>query len=171
MPTSAQVFRRFAAIWAILFGFWLLYLAEVSWRESLVGLGAAAAGAWAVRRTRLRGLGAFAPYGRWIWLARDVPAAVFRDTALLAGVLGRRVLGRPAEDRMRVLRFARGGGTDQDAARRALAIALTSMPPNSFVVGIDPKRDWLLLHQARLADVSRPLRALSEDGGDGKENS
>jgi hypothetical protein len=43
--------------------------------------------------------------------------------------------------------FDSGGDDPESAARRALAIMYTTIPPNFVVVGIDRKKNLMLVHQ------------------------
>jgi hypothetical protein len=43
----------------------------------------------------------------------------------------------------------KGGGTDGDAGRRALAEAFGSLAPNTIIIGVDSERNLLLVHQLR----------------------
>ena len=60
---------------------------------------------------------------------------------------------------LRAVPFRHGRADDPRArARRALAIAGISVPPNSFALGIDEDRDELLVHQ--LVDDERSIPRL-----------
>lgn len=49
----------------------------------------------------------------------------------------------------RAVPFAGVGDGPRDAGRRALTEALGSLTPNTIVIGIDPERNLLLVHQLR----------------------
>jgi len=87
------------------------------------------------------------------WLARG--------TAGGGAPAGRRVLGlgacpHPARVAgsvagiLRAVSFDHGQvGDPRDAGRRGLSEALGSLTPNTIVIGIDPDRDLVLVHQLR----------------------
>jgi hypothetical protein len=53
---------------------------------------------------------------------------------------------RPSCGEFRVVPF-RGGDTPSDRGRRALAESMGSFAPNTIVIGVDPDRELLLVHQ------------------------
>lgn len=53
----------------------------------------------------------------------------------------------PEPSVLRQVVFDAGGSDPHSAARRALAIAYTTMPPNFIVLGIDPDKQTLIVHQ------------------------
>jgi hypothetical protein len=54
---------------------------------------------------------------------------------------------RPARGSFRAVRFQAGEPSAEDTGRRAMAEALGSVAPNTIVVGVDPERGLLLVHQ------------------------
>src|SRR5579875_2878198 len=83
----------FVAIWAALFGFYLLCANSVARPEAIAGLvasGIAAAGHMRTRAVAQRQLLVRAP---WLRLAARVTLGLARDAALVAGGLVRAVLG------------------------------------------------------------------------------
>lgn len=127
-----------AALAVALYALWFLFAGQWSWPVAVWGAGAALL-------TTAAGMGAFARGSpgvrpRVAWLRDLAPTArdVVVEFALLAGALvravatGRRHLGtwRREED---------VAGRDDDAvARRAWVTLLATLPPNSYVLDIDP---------------------------------
>ncbi|MBV8205687.1 MAG: hypothetical protein JO041_02760, partial [Acidobacteria bacterium] len=67
--------------------------------------------------------------------------------------LAKRLMGRPSEAQFKALRFDAGQDDDESEARRALAITYFTMPPNFVVLGIDRKRQLMLIHQVEPTGV------------------
>ncbi len=142
----------------VLLGWWLLLVDTLAFAEVLVGVGAAASGAliaFAVRlksglRFRLR-----LAWLRWLW---PVPAGVLRDTGVLLVVLWWRVVRRErSQSAFRTVQFP-AGGTDPEAATwRAFCTIVTSVTPNTYVIGIDREQEFILVHQL-LPDRPEQLR-------------
>ena len=76
------------------------------------------------------------------------------------GALARHLSGRKRmRGSLRAVPFHHGRTGDPRArARRALAVLGVSVPPNSFVLGIDEDRDEMLVHQ--LVDDERSIPRL-----------
>jgi hypothetical protein len=77
------------------------------------------------------------------------------DTFVVYGALGQHVTSRKrVRGTLRAVPFEHGRSDDpRQSARRALATIGVSMTPNTFVIGVDPDRDELLVHQ-----TGRPAR-------------
>lgn len=84
------------------------------------------------------------------WLLRGgrVLVNVFRDIPLLCReAVVQLVAPRPARGDFRAVPFRATQETPQGAGRRALTEWLGSVAPNTIVVGVDPDRELLLVHQ------------------------
>jgi hypothetical protein len=57
------------------------------------------------------------------------------------------VAPRPVRGTFRAVRFRAGADTPPNVGRRALTEWFGSLAPNTIVVGVDPERDLLLVHQ------------------------
>lgn len=57
------------------------------------------------------------------------------------------VLRRPVHGRFRVVRYTATGDGDKDAARRVLTEWAGSLGANRYVIGIDPERERLIVHE------------------------
>jgi multisubunit Na+/H+ antiporter MnhE subunit len=128
--------------------FYMLLIDTVSLPELYAGAGAALLAGAAYEGSREQGFAeaAVSP----VWLARGwrvvwrVPVQVVLvcRVALAQLLIRRRVRGR-----FRTVPFDAGGEGARDTGRRALTEALGSLAPNTIVVGIDPERNLLLVHQ------------------------
>jgi hypothetical protein len=80
-----------------------------------------------------------------------VPRALARvpaDTLIVTAALWRRLVRRsPVGGTVRAIRFRSGGDERRSTGCRLLATGLDSLGPNSYVIGIDPERELMLVHQ------------------------
>ncbi len=147
-PPLARRARGWLAWWAGLMVLWVILDYSVAADELLAGAGAAAIGALlaevvtyqAATRLRMR-IG-------WVAPALRLPVQVARDTAIVFTALGRR-LARGAEppSGFRELPVRYGDDTTAGKTRRVLLTGGGSVAANSFVLGIDPDRDVMVIHQ------------------------
>ena len=136
---------------------WLALISAFDVAETVLGLVASAAAATAVTAVRRQGFVTFRPRARWLLEGWRIPALAVRDSVRVFGVLwGRLVRGRPIEGRFRTEPFRLGREADRSAARRAVYTIGASIPPNTYVVGIDEEEHTALLHE--LADNGGPRR-------------
>jgi multisubunit Na+/H+ antiporter MnhE subunit len=136
------------AWWAGLMAFWVVLDYSVATDELLAGAGAAAIGAFLAELVTYQAATRLRIRVSWAARALRLPGQVARDTMIVFAALGRR-LARGAEPAsgFRELPVRYGDGTAAGKTRRALLIAGGSVAPNSFVLGIDPDRDVMVVHQ------------------------
>jgi hypothetical protein len=67
---------------------------------------------------------------------------------------------RPEPSVLREVVFDPGGSDPASAARRALAIAYTTIPPNFVVLGIDLDKNVMLVHQVTSTETPSMTRNL-----------
>ncbi|HUA48389.1 MAG TPA: hypothetical protein VMA77_24335 [Solirubrobacteraceae bacterium] len=79
-------------------------------------------------------------YRPFIALVTDSGRAVWALVQLL-------VLRRPVRGRFRVARYTATGDRDEAAARRVLTEWAGSLGANRYVIGIDPEREQLIVHE------------------------
>ncbi len=97
---------------------------------------------------------------RWLTRAWRPVAQVPSHIALVSWeALGQLMSPRRARGQFRAVRFE-GADTDSDRGRRALTEALGSLAPNTIVVGIDPERNLLLVHQLHRSGDAHTLDVL-----------
>src|SRR5205807_8518728 len=123
--------------WLLMMVLWFAFVWKVELGEILAGIVAAAlaaTGFTAIRRSRFA---KFQPRARWLLEFWREPGYVISGTAIIFWVLLRRLIfqKKPAS-LLRSIPFDAGGPTARSAARRALALALTTIGPNSIVIGI-----------------------------------
>lgn len=152
---------HWAAHFLLMLGLWFLFAAKVEPGEILAGIGGAAlavTGGVAVGR----GMDArfkFRP--AWLLETWRLPGDVLSDTVLVFKVLFRRiVLLKKPESLMRSVPFDFGGASARSAARRAIALIVTTLSPNSIVIGIDRESRSMLVHQVEESDVPEVTKRL-----------
>ena len=147
---------------ALWFGAWLLFVEKLSAAELAIGgacsLIAAFASeiAWGTHLTAFGGdLGALAQ-------VRHLPWLIVKDTLAVFRILVRHVFTRhKAESLMVAVAFDPGAPDEpHDAARRALAIAYSTMTPATVVLGIDQQTGRMLYHQLERSELPRMTRNL-----------
>ncbi len=150
---TANPFMAAAAWWAVLIVFWLLCVTSLAPPEIQVGLVAATLATAIALGVRATTTGLGRPRARWLLLLRPVPWGILHDTALVLGVLQRRVMqGERPRGAWHLVRVP--VGDDQSGeAWRAFVITATSVAPNTYVIGIDREQGTALVHQ--LAPTAR----------------
>jgi hypothetical protein len=152
-PRFALLTRRVVAwsiAWVAAASLYLLLIDITDLPELLVGAGAAVLAATGAELAREQGV--VGESIRWRWLLRmhrpilKVPV----DIVIVSLMALRAVVDRRARHgTFRALPFASGGPEQLASGRRALAEALGSLAPNTFVIGIDEDRELILAHQLR----------------------
>jgi multisubunit Na+/H+ antiporter MnhE subunit len=142
-----------------MFGLWLLLVEDYYPSELLAG-GAAAliatvAGLLAVEAEQRLGR-AFAAQARGL---AGMPFAVVRDSVIVLGAaLLAGVRLRPLRSAFREIPFAAGDDGPEGAGRRAVAIAVQSVAPNTTVLGIERDRNVMVVHQLVPTAATHPRR-------------
>ncbi len=145
---------------AVLWVLWFVFVDQLSGAEALVGLGAAALAATGAEAIRSLEFGDIRPDARMLAQIWRVPGMVVGGCWVLAKALALRALGREVPGALMVIPFDAGGGDARSAGRRALAVAYTTLAPNSIVVRVDRKEHLMLIHQVIETDVPKVTRIL-----------
>lgn len=148
------------AEWAVLFLFWEVFVDKLEGHEIAAGLAAAALSAAGTEMVRGVEHPRFYPQAAMLAQAWRVPGMVLKGCWVLALRLARRAWGDCSAGLFRTIRFHGGGSEPKDVGRRALAVVFSTLPPNSLVIGIDRRRNFLMLHQVRSTGVPALLRKL-----------
>ena len=130
-----------------LLGLWMLFVSQMQRAELIAGICAAGLGALGDGIVKSKRLAKFRPKPQWLWLFSWEPWYVLDGSAAILWALVKRLLGKKSEAQFRVVPFRAGGDDSESAARRALAITMTTIPPNFIVVGIDTDKNFMLVHQ------------------------
>jgi multisubunit Na+/H+ antiporter MnhE subunit len=128
--------------------FWVMLDDSVATDELLAGAGAAAIAASLAELVTYQAASRFRMRIGWLVPALRLPGEVARDTVIVYRALWRRLVHGeqpPSAFIERPVRF--GDDTPEGVTRRTLLVGGTSVAPNTFVLGIDPERDVMVLHQ------------------------
>jgi hypothetical protein len=145
--------RTRPAFWLLWFliclGLWMLLVFKTEPAEIVAGAVAAALSATGVELVRAQGFAPFAPDWRWWRGYLRLPGEVLRDTVMIVALLYRHFAhGEPVKGRFRIVHFQDCAGDDpRSLARRATAKWLSSVSPNTYILGFDEKRDIAVIHQ------------------------
>ena len=156
-PAVHRAFRDHLAPWlgwwVLSMLLWLLFTSTLNRAEAVVGVGASMIAATAAEVARAKTAFGFRPRLRWFRHTVRLPWSIVKDTWTVFAVLAAHATGRRrVRGQLRAVRFHHGRPGDPVAsARRALVTAGVTMSPNTIVVGVDPDRDDLLVHQLSAA--------------------
>jgi hypothetical protein len=147
--------------WVLAAALYLLLIDITDLPELIVGAGATVLAATGLELAREQGI--VGESIRWRWLLRlyrpllRVPA----DIVIVSLMALRAVADRRAHHgSFRALPFAPGGHGELESGRRAVAEALGSLAPNTFIVGIDEDRELILAHQLRRTPPRKTIDVL-----------
>jgi hypothetical protein len=128
-------------------GFYLLLIDTTSLPELYVLLGVALLAGIAFQVSQDQGLAEAAIKLRWLSGVWRVLVRVPAQIALVSGdAIAQLFTRRPARGEFRAVPF-RGGEGAGNYGRCALTESLGSFAPNTIVIGVDPERNQLLVHQ------------------------
>lgn len=136
-------------MWAL----WLLLVDNFKHGDVLLGAAAALVSAAAATLAEAAIFGRFAPHLTEIAQSWRIPWYVIEETSVIFAVLARTALGKPPPSLLRSVRFDPGGDDAHSAGRRALAVALSTAPPNFVGIGIDRQHRKLIFHQLKRGSV------------------
>ena len=140
-----------AATWLVLAAVWMLLVDYPGLPELVTGAVCATLAATASELVRSQRMAPVRPRAHWLLRAwRPLARAPLDVVVVLREILLQLVERKPRRGRLRAIRFEHGPDDPVNNARRALAEALGSFAPNTFVIGID--RDQILAHQLAPTD-------------------
>jgi hypothetical protein len=140
--------------------FWVACVSTVHLHELLVGMGAVLLSVssclFVVRTLPLQ----FRPTLEEVAQIRRLPAYVVIDLIQITRVLILDLAGHRAPSLFRSAPWSPNKNNGRDTAKRALAVAYTTISPNCIVVGIDCGRGQILFHQLKKSPVATMMRNL-----------
>lgn len=151
-------------------GFWLVY-AIVSFclyllfvntthkHELWVGAIASVITATLTEIVRAQPFASFRPRLSWVLEAWREPWYIAEGCASIFWTLFKHLF-RPEPSVLREVVFDAGGSDPASAARRALAITYSTIPPNFIVLGIDLDKNVMLVHQMSATETPIMTRNL-----------
>ena len=143
-----RVVGAWLVVWAASFAMWLLLTSTVDHSELIAGAGAATIAATVFEVVREHGAPRARP--RWAWLkpAPIIPLLVARDTVVVFAELARQLRGgRRRPGRLHVVELPDLGDEAERNARHLIVTIGVSLSPNTYVIGFEPGRDEMLVHQ------------------------
>jgi multisubunit Na+/H+ antiporter MnhE subunit len=150
--------------WILMMSFWVMLDDSIATDELLAGAGAAALAALLAELVTYQAATRFRMRIRWIGPALRLPGEVARDLVIIYVALWRRLVhGEQPDSVFTELPSRYGDDSPEGVTRRTLLIGGRSLAPNLFVLGIDPDRDMMVVHQL----VTGP-RAGHQDNQQGK---
>jgi multisubunit Na+/H+ antiporter MnhE subunit len=142
--------------WAMLALFWLLLVGKLEWSEIWIGMIASGSAITAATRVKGKNFARFYPEAHWIFEAWQLPGYLISESALIYQVLFESLfLRKQANSHIQAVPFQFGGSDERSVTRRALAIVLTTIPPNFVVIGIDQQQNLMLVHHIRATRVPK----------------
>ncbi len=141
----------------VLFGLWMAFVSNPKLSELWVGLVVAAIGAVADAIVKKEGLARFNPKLSWVLLIFWEPWYTLTGTWAVLKALVRTALGKKSEAQFTVKGYDYGGQDARSSAKRTLATTYMTIPPNFIIVGIDRRKQQVLVHQVE--PTSTPLIA------------
>lgn len=158
---SGQVFSLCIALML----FWIACVASLHKDELILGVPAVLLSAgfsfFAISKVPIR----FRPSLANLLDGWRLPWYVIQDLALVLWVLAKDLLGQRAPSLFRSAPWRANSKSARDLARRALAVAYSTVSPNCIVIGIDRERGQMLFHQLHRS----PLPAMTQRLGAGAE--
>jgi multisubunit Na+/H+ antiporter MnhE subunit len=136
------------AWWVLLMSLWVAVDDSLQPDELLAGAGAAALAALAAEVASHHAAARLGLRAAWLARALRLPGEVAHDTVTVFAALARTLVTRqPPRGAFRELPVAYGDDTPRGVTRRVLLTGASSLAPNTFVLGIDPERDAMVVHQ------------------------
>jgi hypothetical protein len=141
------------------FASWLLLVDATNHWEVLFGVVAAGLAVIGLELVRRHHLAKFRPRLRWLLEGLRLPYYIIQGCAVIFWVL----LKYPFSGEKSILKsvpFMSGGSDARSCARRALAIAYGTMPPNFVVLSVDLDKQVMLIHQVQPSGVPLMIQNL-----------
>jgi multisubunit Na+/H+ antiporter MnhE subunit len=147
VPAARRV-RSWLGWWVLMMAFWVMIDDSLQTDELLVGAGAAALAALVAELVTYQAAARFQLRIRWLVPALRLPGQVARDMVIVYGALWRRLAhGQQPPSAFVELPARFGDDSPEGVTRRTLLIGGTSIAPNTFVLGIDPATNLMVVHR------------------------
>lgn len=141
-------------------GFWILFTWSAEASELLAGVCAGAIATVAVVVVKDQDFARFSPKPQWWLYFLLLPWEVLKDTVIVFRASLQYAFKGKSEGYLVAADFDAGGDDHRSSARRALATTLTTIPPNTVVLGIDKKANKALVHMIWPVEIPRVIREL-----------
>jgi len=145
----------------VMFVLWFMFAAKVEPGEILVGIAGAALAAVGDATIRRSWSPRFRPRIAWLLEVWRLPGYAISGCVVIFKVLIRRlILQKEPNSFLRSVAFDPGGETARAAARRTLALFMTTFGPNFIVIGIDKESKTMLVHPIEESDMPEVTKRL-----------
>jgi multisubunit Na+/H+ antiporter MnhE subunit len=142
--------------WVLMMSFWVMLDDSVRTDELLAGAGAAVLAAFLAEMVSYQAGVRFRMRIEWLVPALRLPGEVARDMVTVYAALWRRLArGEQPPSAFLELPARFGDDSPEGVTRRTLLIGGTSVAPNTFVLGMDPGRDVMVVHRLVAGEASR----------------
>jgi Na+/H+ ion antiporter subunit len=132
----------------VLWGGWvLLTLSSLSSAELVTGGVSAGIAALAATALHSSGYLRLSPRAGWLRYSGRIAWRALADTGVVLAEVVRRLAGRKSRAAFATFAFPAGGEDARSVARKALATAGLSLPPNTYVIAFDEPDGRVLVHQ------------------------
>ena len=148
--------------WICFIGLWFLFVYQLSLIELVAGAAAALATIVALELSLKVVPLRFQPKPSWLFCTFKLPAIIIQDMGILVRALAGLMAGKKIPSLFQVTYFSAAGEEGQANAKRTLAVAFTTVSPNSVVVGIDRKSGLVLFHELERTAVPDVLKELEK---------
>jgi multisubunit Na+/H+ antiporter MnhE subunit len=144
--------RRLAtwfAWWVVLMSLWVAVDDSLESDELIAGAAAAALAALVAELASHQAAVSYRIRLAWLPRALRLPGQVVHDTGTVFAALARTVVTKapPPHGEFREIPVRYGDGSPLGVTRRVLLTGARSLAPNEFVLGMDPERDVMVVHQ------------------------
>jgi multisubunit Na+/H+ antiporter MnhE subunit len=134
--------------WVLMMSFWVMIDDSIATDELLAGAGAAVLAALFAEIVTYQAAARFRMRIKWLVPALSLPGQVVRDMVIVYHALWRRLVhGEQPPSAFLELPARYGSDTPEGMTRRTLLVGGASVAPNTFVLGIDPERDVMVVHR------------------------
>jgi len=147
MARNAKLVLGVGVEWIFLLALWMAFVSQMKKDELMVGVFVSAIGALADFAVKREPFAKFSPKPGWVLLGLLLPWYAAKGTLLTLQAFGGRLIGRTPRSSFKLFRYDATGDDARSAAKRALAVAYLTIPPNSIIVGIDNEKGRVLTHQ------------------------
>lgn len=156
IPVRAGFFLLY---WAASFCLWLLFVDTTREHELWLAAAASVVAASGAEVVRAQPFADFRPRLVWLLQAWREPWYILEGCTTIFWVFLKHFI-HPEPSVLREVVYDPGGSEPADAARRALAITYTTVPPNFVVLGIDFDKRVMLVHQVIESETPTMTRNL-----------
>jgi multisubunit Na+/H+ antiporter MnhE subunit len=154
------VWAKYFIQWLCGLALWFLFVYQFSKAELLAGALSSALAVLSLN-VSLRAVPLnFSPKAAWFLPLLMLPLAVLEDLVVLIRAAARTLSGKPVHSGFQRATLQGIAAGRHASAKRALAVAITSVAPNSIVVDVEPKRRLIVFHQMEKTALPDTLEEL-----------